>query len=287
MKMSDISQKLTERPGGFGGAIKAKLQSQIPFARKQQRKGKAKTALYKQARAIKKELQNWKAEAFAATSGEDTELTMNQFLGWVKNRQPKYAQGIETIARGDKDYADFFSQRIDKKGKQSSTASDPKVKVQPSDGEQSKEEIKAVYKKKGEELEAKRKAQGGELVDEDEGSDDTKADTSASIYEARLRAILEADVGVNRTKTLKDNQVDTLITLGIQKQKELDSGDDDIAAAGPEAQAPAGKPTATASDDFLDEYQDELVSVLTKVKNGDELDKRDKSNAGKMLYSLD
>lgn len=301
MKMSDINQKLTEQPGGFGGIIKSKIQSQLPFARKQQRAGKAKTALYTKARAIKKELQNWKAEAFAATNGEDTSLTMNQFLGWVKNRQPKYAQGIETIARSDKDYTDFFSQKIDKKGKQSSTASDPKVKVRDTDeippGKVSNsppEKISDKDKQAGYDKIAKdAEKEAAEFDKQDlkasKGEDkEPKADTSASIYEERLRALLEDDVGVNRAKTLTDNQIDTLITLGIQKQKELNSGGDDISAGEPEATVSTDKPTAatTADNDFLSEYRDELENVLTKVVNGEDLDKRDQRNARDMLNSI-
>jgi len=308
MKLSDISQTLTEKPGGFGGIMKAKAQQQIPFAKKQQRAGKAKEALYKHARQIKKELQAWKAEIFATTNGEDTPLTMNQFLGWVNKRQPKYSKGIEAYARGDRAYAEHFAQAIDNKGKQSSTATDPKVKRRSPDdegeakvkGEQSKDEIQAAYKKQGDELEAKRIAQGGELVDEDEENEEKESPTSASIYEARLHALLEAnedepdpdvDIGVNAAKTLTDNQIDTLITMGIQKQKELNSGDDDIASdeeisVSSSSGSSEKSGGSSVSDSFLEEYSAELESVLTKVIKGAKFDKRDQQSANNMLNSL-
>jgi len=326
MKLSDISQKLTEKPGGFGGIVKSKLQQQIPFAKKKQRAGKAKEALYKHARQIKKELQAWKAEAFATTNGEDTQLTMNQFLGWAKKRQPKYSNGIESYARGDKAYAEHFAQAIDKEGKQSSTASDPKVKVRSNDAgqtdtvdpSQEQEDMISPEEMTGEKQKRKltpdeqagldtinrnAEEEAAEYEKQDlkasKGEDkEPKVDTSASIYEARLRALLEddedkrdpdIDVGVNAAKTLTDNQVDTLITMGIQKQKELDSGDDDISSDEP-SQAPnnnSEEPAqSSASGDFLGEYQGELESVLTKIVKGVDLDKRDQRNASNMLKSL-
>ncbi len=304
MKLSDINQKLTEQPGGFGGIVKAKAKKHMPFAKGTRRRGKAEEALLKGARKIKDALNDWKNKAFRSTGGEKAPLTMNQFLGWVRKSQPKYAKGIEAFARGSKAYAAYFSQAVDKKGKQSSTASDPKVKRRGGEGEQSEEEIRAAYKKQGEELETKRKAQGGELVDEDEGDDEKDAPVSASIYEARLRAILEAegdpdpdvDVAVSATKTLKDDQIDTLITMGIEKQIELDGGESivdepsEITSKSSSKGAPDDSEDSDlgggASSDFLSEYQDELETVLTKVKNGAELDKRDRSNANNMLRSL-
>jgi len=330
MKLSDINQKLTERPGGFGGIIKSKLKQQAPFMRGTQRKGKAEEALLKGARKIKGELQAWMNKAFRSQGGERAPITMAQFLGWVKKAQPKYAKGIEAYARSDKDYAEHFSQAIDKKGKQSSTASDPKVTTRDNeqadtvdsdkeqeelispeemtgektaDGEQSEEEIRAVYAKQGEELEAERVKGEKQDVKASKGDDkEPKVDTSASIYEARLKAILEADeevsadagskedVGVNRTKTLKDNQLDTLITMGIEKQIELDGGDS-IVDKPEEVQSSSSSSdegdAAGPVDDFLGEYRDELVGVLQKVKAGSDLDKRDQKNASDMLYSID
>ena len=79
--------------------------------------------------------------------------------------------------------------------------------------------------------------------------------------------------------------------MGIEKQIELNGGesivDDPSEMQGGSSDKSDFSGGGGASDDFLNEYQDELVSVLTKVKNGDELDKRDKRNAGNMLYSLD
>jgi len=327
MKLSDINQKLTERPGSFGSVMKAKAKKQLsPFMKQRQQAAGDDERLIKVAREMKKGLQGWMAKAFRSSGGAKAEITMNQFLGWVKKSQPKYAKGIEAYARGDKAYAEHFSQAIDSKGKQSSTASDPKVQrrgkhqaagdgenlelekdpSEPTDKEKEDDATRATYKKMGDELEAERvSSEEGEKQDvkASKGDDkEPKVDTSASIYEARLRAILEADeeaeadpdvdVGVDASKTLDDNQIDTLITMGIEKQIELDGGESiidepsDLSSSG--VSEPAAQSGSSAvSDDFLGEYQDELENVLAKVKTGGkDIDKRDQQSANNMLNSL-
>ena len=125
-----------------------------------------------------------------------------------------------------------------------------------------------------------------------------KSDTSASIYEARLRAILEADeeqpdeeqsdpsvdVAVNKAIILKDNEIDTLITMGIEKQLELNGGDS-IVDDPSEVQGGSSSDSG-GGDSFLDEYRDELETVLTKVVKGQDLNKNDQRDASDMLNSI-
>ena len=239
--MSDINQKLTERPGGFGGIMKAKAKKQLsPFMKGKQQGADDEVRLIKVAREIKKDLKAWMTKAFRSSGGAKAPLTMNQFLGWVKKAQPKYAKGIETYARGDSSYADHFTQNIDKDGKQTSTGKDDKVKRRPDDGKANTvddEKVDTVDDSQDQEdlLSPEDMTGGdqGDLFDEKGEEKKPESNTSASIYEARLRAILEAegdpdtdvDVGVDAAQPLKDNQIDTLITMGIEKQIELDGGE--------------------------------------------------------------
>jgi hypothetical protein len=224
MKLEDINQKLTERPGGFGGIVKAKAKKQLsPFMKGRQQSADDEVRLIKVARDIKKDLKAWMQKAFRSSGGAKAPLTMAQFLGWIKKAQPKYAEGIETYARNDKAYAEHFTTAIDDEGKQSSTATDDKVKVRDAGADELEKEIDDPKK--------------GDLPEESGDDKEPEVDTSASIYEARLKAILEADeeveanvekdedVGTNRAITLKDNEIDTLITMGIEKQIELDGGE--------------------------------------------------------------
>lgn len=331
MKLSDIHQELTERPGGFGSVMKAKVKKQLsPFMKQRQQAASDDERLIKVAREMKKSLQGWMAKAFRSTGGAKAEITMAQFLGWVKKAQPKYANGIESYARGDRDYAEHFSQAIDSKGKQTSTATDPKVKVRSNkphqaagDGDNLELEKDPVPKgqlspedqagldkinrdaeEESAEFDRKEKEQEKQDLKASKGEDkEPKVDTSASIYEARLKALLEADedvedgadidsgedVGTNRSKTLKDNQIDTLITMGIEKQIELDGGEsiiDDPSELSSQGVAVQSGSNAE-SDDFLGEYQDELEDVLAKVKaGGKDIDKRNQQSANNMLNSL-
>jgi hypothetical protein len=300
MKLEDINQKLTERPGGFGGIVKAKAKKQLsPFMKGRQQSADDEVRLIKVARDIKKDLKAWMQKAFRSSGGAKAPLTMNQFLGWVQKTQPKYAKGIETFARGDEAYSQHFNKKIDSKGKVSNTASDDKVKRRGVEGEKaevvdqsqdqedmiSPEEMTGGKKKR--ELSPEEQAgfdkinkaaeeEAAEFEKEDlkasKGEDEEpKVDTSASIYEARLRAILEADeegvdtdvdVGVNAATVLKDNEIDTLITMGIEKQIELDGGESII--DDPTELASQGVATAAAgkrqSGDAADVDKDEIVA---------------------------
>jgi len=308
MKLSDINQKLTERPGntGFGSIMKQKVKRQLsPFQKGKQQATVEKEKLIKVASKVKQDFQAWKATAFRSSGGKKTPITMNQFLGWVKKSHPKYAEGIETYARGDKDYAEHFSQAIDKKGKQSSTATDDKVKVRDADPDETGDKSTKVAAPSDEgnlELEQELELEKDDKQDitASKGDDDEpKVDTSASIYEARLRAILEADeevsadagsdedIGTNRAITLKDNQIDTLITMGIEKQIELGGGESIVDEPGEmTAKSSSISSDEGGGDGFLEQYSDELETVLTKVVKGVELDKRDQSNARDMLNSI-
>ena len=326
MQLKDIHQELTERPGGFGGIMKQKLKRQLsPFARGTQRKAKGAEALLKTARVVKSALQDWMNKAFRSSGGEKAPLTMEQFLLWVKKAQPKYSEGIIAYARGNSDYAEYFRKEPGGMGGAQQTSKpepdqektgkhevpgdgdnlelekDPK---EPTDKQKEDNETRKVYKKMGDDLEAEEKEKeksGKQDIKASKGNDkEPKVDTSASIYEARLRALLEADeevdadkdedVSTKEPKHLEDNQIDTLITMGIEKQIELNGGQSIVDEPGEVMSGGSSDESdfsgGGASDDFLSEYQNELETVLTKVVKGDELDKRDQRNARAMLNSI-
>ena len=226
MKFSDINENLTEGPlsgpAGFGKRVKAKAQKHLtPFNKVQQRVGTAKDKQYKEAKKIKQEFMVWKK-----MEGMSPKVypTMPAFLEWIKGVDAKLGAAVEKVARSDKDYAEFFTTAIDKKGKAAQTASDPKVNVRDDDPDATGDKSKKVSAPSDEgdfELE-----QELELADEEV---EEEVDMSASIYEARLRAFLNEDgedVGVQNSKQLADNQIDTLIVKGIELRDKGGAGAD-------------------------------------------------------------
>lgn len=301
MKFTDINENLTEGPfsgpAGFGKRAKAKLQKNMPFAKGQQRRGKKKDEMFAKAKEIKDELMDWKAEAFASGNGEKEPLSMQQFLDWAKSHNPKLGQAIEAVARSDKDYADFFAQAVDKKGEQSSTASDEKVKPRAEPEKYSDEEKAAIKQKYADDAEAEAKELGSEdddaneSVEEDSDDAEPKVDMSASIYESRLRAFLneDEDVGVNKAKTLADNQIDTLIVKGLEKQKQHspskasnDKDPDEYVASSPNAD------TRKISDEEADRVSEYIENFMrTRVIELIDDANIDKSEKQKMASELD
>ena len=276
MKFTDLNDNLNEGPisgpAGFAKRAKAKLQKNVPFARQQQAQGKAKDKLFKQAKEIKDELKVWMGEI------GKKEIGMKTFLDWVNNRFPSQYDGILTAAKDihtnlfPKDSKADIQNQVSTDGVNYSVELDktgaPKKEVKP---EQYSDEEKAAIKKKyADDAEAEAKELGSEDEKQDvkasKGEDEKpKVDTSASIYESRFRAILEADTdqslaasadGKISDDPLKDDQIDTLIVKGLQKQQELagtgksktkPEGDSDWETAQAEEKPEAGATSAKAA----------------------------------------
>jgi len=252
MKFTDLdnlNEGPISGPAGFAKRAKAKLQKNIPFARQQQRRGAQKDELFKLAKEIKDNFKQWVDTKTGSSNINNAGITMPEFLEWMQS-ETDYGGAAEKFARGDKDYKEYFSQEIDDEGKQTSTASDPKVQTRTNNDEEQpgkvqtddeKEQIKKAYGPGGT-VARDAEAEAEELGSEEDDKQDIKAskgedekpkvDTSASIYESRFRAILNEDaedVGIDSAKTLIDNQIDTLIVgalrvgksgLGKNKMKE-------------------------------------------------------------------
>ena len=336
MKFDDLNDNLNEAPisgpSGFAQRAKAKLQKQAPFMRTTQKKGAAKDALFKKAKDIKNELKVWMGEI-----GKQ-EIGMKTFLDWMNKKHPDNAEGVLAAAKEihtnlfpkapEKEKQDIqkqvptdditYSTQVDQKG-----APVKKKKAERSPEEE--EQIKKAYGPggtvaKGAEAEAK------ELSSEDDTQDlkaskgddkEPKVDTSASIYETRFQAILEAETdqslaasadGEISNDPLKDDQIDTLIVKGLQKQKELaGTGASKVAAkqktTEPESEveqpavadkkaekaAPkAGKEKAAAGPELGSvtvpkAYAKANKTILTKVQAGEEPDNKDKKAASELL----
>lgn len=323
MKLADINENLVEKvggPAGFAARAKAKLQKQTPFAKQKRRQAAAKDVLFKQAKEIKDDLMAWKAEAFAGGKGAKQELTMDQFLEWMG----KKGYGEVAMAAAKEVHPNLFKgkeaepkkQDVKADGEQDVKADgEPKVKA---DGEQSEEEIRAAYAKRGEELEAEREARGDTTEDAGEEKE-PKVDTSASIYEARLRALLEADDesvdmslassadGKVSDDPLNDNQIDTLIVRALEKKAQLKGGADVPTEKEPtrkekraaaKAEKPKEKekdqaaisepPSEADSDTFAirNTWKGPLDSMLQKIVKGGEFDNKDKKYASRISKEL-
>lgn len=318
MKFSDINENLTEAPGGFADRVKAKLQKKVAPGKERRKRGAAKEKLYAKAQEIKAELKQWHDNK---TGSPKLALTMSEFLGWMQDNYPQFGNTAEKFARGDKAYADFFSQEVDDEGKQTSTASDPKVKTRDTD------EIPPgkVSNSPPEKISDKEKQAGYDKINKDaedeaaefekqdlkasKGEDkEPKVDTSASIYEARLQAMLsedEEDVGVNPSKVLADDQIDTIIVGGIRGFLSA-PGKEKQAALGQATQEPKAKDeisktadkisnaksddsedeytaSSRGSDSVVDEYADELEDILRSVYKGEDISDNQKKYA-KIIY---
>lgn len=325
MKFSDINENLTEAPGGFADRAKAKLQKKIAPGKERRKRGAAKEKLFAKAQEIKAELKQWHDNK---TGSPKLVITMQEFLSWMQDNYPQFADTAEKFARDDKAYADFFAQEVDDEGNQTSTASDPKVKMRDPDEippgkvsnsppeKISDKEKKAGYDKINKDAEDEAAEFEKQDLKASKGEDEEpKVDTSASIYEARLQAMLsedEEDVGVNRAKTLADNQIDTIIVGGIRGFLSSPSKDKQAKGYGRQQQEPepeskdndeisktADKISNVKSDDsyeyeasgrgnssVLDEYADELEDILTTVANGKDISDNQKGYARAILDEL-
>jgi len=305
MKFSDINENLTEGPlsgpAGFGARAKAKLQKQIPFAKEQQRRGAVKDAEHDQARTIKNDFKAWKAKAFP--NGEKEPLQMGQFIEWSKKYNGKLGAAIEQTATTDKDYA-AFAGKTDPKVNVRDTGEDPDATGENPDatGDRSKK-VNAPDDDGGLELEQELEL-ADESVEEDANDAEPKVDMSASIYESRLRAFLNEDQEgkiIWNSKILHDNQIDTLIVKGLQRLAQGGASADSSAKKEPsdEISQTADKISNAKSDDsdeytaagrgdssVLDEYADELESILTAVANGKEISNNQQGYARAILDEL-
>jgi len=320
MKFSDINENLTEAPGGFADRAKAKLQKKIAPGKERRKRGAMKEKLFAKAKEIKNELKQWHDDK---TGTPKLAITMQEFLSWMQDNYPQFGDTAEKFARGDKAYAEFFAQAVDDEGNQTSTASDDKVKVNDPDSippgkvsnsppeKISDKEKQAGYDKINKDAEDEAAEFDKQDLKASKGEDkEPKVDTSASIYEARLQAMLsedEEDVGVNRAKTLADDQIDTIIVGGIRgflsapgKEKQAALGQ---ATQEPKAKDEIGKTadkiskaSRDDSEDYsassrgegsvLDEYADELEDILTAVANGKDISNNQKGYARAILDEL-
>lgn len=301
MKLTDINENLDEAiggPAGFAKRAKAKIQKRMPFAKQKRRQGAVKDRVFKKAKQIKDDLMAWKAEAFASGKGVKQPLTMKQFLDWMA-KSTKYSEAVIIVAK--EIHPNLFQGKKTK----------PKSKPAPekySDQELAK--IKAKYKssaeKAGAETEKNIEDEGKrDLTASKEDNKKSKIDTSASIYEARLRALLENEDQVDTSLAssadgeisndpLNDNQIDTLIVRAIEKQAQIASGSN-IPGKKEEPKSQAEKYTASPeqsseqnSESFSinSEYKKSLGSILRKVYSGGELDNNDKKAAQQIYKSI-
>lgn len=337
MKITDLNENLSEGPisgpAGFAQRAKAKLQKHVtPFMKQQQKRGKLKDELFKKAKDIKNEL-----KAYMEQTGK-SKIGMKEFLDWMENNSDSHAgtlaaaKEIHTNLFPKDSKADIqnqvstdgvnYSVELDKTGA-------PK-KEKPKPEGMSPEDEKAARDKIAADAEAEAKESGSE---DDEPQDlkaskgdneKPKVDTSASIYEARLRAILEAKTdqslaasadGEISSDELEDNQIDTLIVKGLQKQRELEAtgkvkpkqkaADPEQAqqAAQPEADpkaAKAGKAKAAPSSssigagdiqqlkEILDRLGEDIYTAIRK-QDGIEPDVKKQlvNKIKKLVYDLD
>jgi len=343
MKFSDLNDNLNEGPisgpAGFAQRAKAKLQKHgTPFMKQQQKRGKAKDALFKKAKDIKNKLKVWMDKI------GKPEIGMKTFLDWMQQSHPEEAEGVLAAAKEihtnlfpkapEKEKQDIqkqvptdginYSTEVDQKG-----APVKKKKAERSPEEE--EQIKKAYGPggtvaKGAEAEAKKLSSEDDTQDlkASKGDDEKpKVDTSASIYESRFRTMLEAETdqslaasadGEISNDPLKDDQIDTLIVKGLQKQKELaGTGASKVAAkqtepaAGEEPTEPAagkkepaagkekpaaGKAKTTSSGDSGPElgsvpipkiWARNAKEIFKKVQAGEELNNKDIKNATELL----
>lgn len=317
MKLNDLDKTLTEAPlggpAGFGARAKAKLQKNIPFAKQKRRQGSVKDRVFKKAKQIKDDLMAWKAEAFASGKGIKQPLNMKQFLDWM-TKSTEYGEAVVIAAK--EIHPNLFQDKQTK----------PESKPKPEPEKYSDEElakIKAKYKsdavKAGAETEKNIEDEGKrDLTASKEDDKEPKVDTSASIYEARLKALLEdenepkvdtslassAD-GTISNDPLNDNQVDTLIVRAIEKHAQLVSGapvpgkKEAEAKEKPKSRSEkraekhvAGSQTSAVQTDESDTftidngYKRPLEVILKKVYSGDEFDKNDKKDAQRIYKSI-
>lgn len=329
MKLSDINQELTEAAEEFGAKqglgkrLGAKIRKKVDPRKDKRRAASAEDNLRTQAKNIKTRF----AE-YMATEPKGTEPTIDHIEEFLSDTE--YAEYVSPIAiklkmkksveepsqdQGEPTADDSVDQTADEVG--SKEHEDLISPEEMTDGEKPKRELtpdeQAGFDKINKDAEDEAAEFEKQDVKASKGDDkEPKIDTSASIYEARLR---------NMLTELKDNEIDTLLYRIVQAQAkkagppkqapaastktepkakpEADSDKKSIwksdlgdlargkrTEKGQDIAEPSGGGSGEATDAFLDEYRDELEAVLTKVKAGTDLDKRDQRNASNMLRSL-
>ena len=235
MKFSDIHENLTEAPEAFDAKqglmkqAKTKIKKKLSPTKKGREQAQVEDDTKQAAKQIKSQYNKWMAQ----TGGAGAKASTASFLEFAKQHATELAKHVEDVAK--KLELEIPAEAPEENPEQTATPDDsadqqvaPDANGEQEDmispeemtgekdanGEQSEEEVRAAYGKQGDDLEAKRKADGGELADEsvEEDADDAepKVDTSASIYEARLNTFLLFE------KEMSDNQLDTLIVRVIQ-----------------------------------------------------------------------
>lgn len=309
MKMTDINKNLTEAPDLKGNVkgqpntlaqrLKQKVKKHTPFSAKKRGEAEYKDQIFKQAQGLKndfaKHMQNYKPETIPTVAHleeffKDTEYEkyVNQVAIDLKFREAEPKAEVKPEPKIDKtndkeETKDAGLTKVagDVKGGELELEKEKKP-------EQSKKEIRAAYKKQGDELEAERIAKGGELDEEED--DDTSSNISASIYESRLRNILFE---------LKDNEVDTIIVRIIQASNRAKGGPSTPATDEIAKQSPRKK--EATSDEVSDEesaeasgddaivpsaWKKDLFDLLRKIRAGGKLDEKDKKLAGKLYDQI-
>lgn len=303
MKMFDINKNLSEapdlkgnvkgRPNSLAQRLKQKVKKHTPFSAKKRGEAEYKDQIFKQAQELKndfaKHMQNYKPGTIPTVAHleeffKDTEYEkyVNQVAIDLRFREAEPKAEVKPEPKTDKtndkeETKDAGLTKVggDVKGDELEKEKKP---------EQSEKEIRAAFKKQGDELEAERIAKGGELDEEED--DDTSSNISASIYESRLR---------NMLFELKDNEVDTIIVRIIQASNRTKGGPstpatDEIAKQSPrkkEATSDEESAEATSDDAIVPSaWKKELFGLLKKIRAGGKLDEKDKKLAGKLYDQI-
>ncbi len=178
MKQPNINQNLTEAaPGDIRSRSQAKIQRYLSPGKEGRARGKAKLAIFQLAKKIKNDFLTWKAGSF--DKGEKESIDMEQFLEYM-NTSTKL--GKFAVAAAKENYSRKFASV-------SAGTADSKTEVKPE--LESEQDLKAS---KGD-------------------NKNSKIDTSASIYEARLQIFLER----HDQARLEDDEIDTIIVGAIRK----------------------------------------------------------------------
>jgi len=349
MKLNDLNTNLNEGPisgpAGFAARAKAKLQKHSTSIGGQDKIGAAKDAVFKQAQDIKKSF-----KVHLGSTGKK-QVGMKTFLNWINQNFPDQSQGVLAAAKEIHTNLTFPdpkapeapeapAQAAPAQAAPAQAAPAPAEKVSPEDAAAGQAKIDADAEEEGRRLNPDDTGIEGDGTKQDvkasKGDDEKpKVDTSASIYESRFQIILEAETATSTDQSmpstadgeisdepLTDNQIDTLILKGIQKQKELEgtgkatpkqqatkpeqaAAEPEAKAAEPEAkaaepEAQAGKKAAAASAAAPNVEQPaagggisidksdakKLKALLTKAHAGSDFDDKDRKVAAAVIKYL-
>lgn len=293
MKMSDINENLSEapedlkpnlkgRPNTLAQRLKQKVKKHTPFSAKKRGEAEYKDKIFQLAKSLKNKfaqhMQDYPDGTVPTVAHMEEFFKDSEYEAYVNqvSIDLKFREEQKSEPEAPKDGGDV-------KGDQ------PELeKEKPT--EPSEKEVRAVYKKQGEELEAERIAKGGELGEEVDEEDEGKpSNTSASIYESRLRSMLFE---------LRDNEIDTLIVRIIQAQQRSKGGPAKPSPE-PEAKQKGKDRVARVASDVPDEDEDtsddaivpsawkkELFELLKKISKGGKLDKNDAKLAAKLYDNI-